>query len=247
MEAVTYQMMRQLEDEHWWFVARRQIIGSLIERLDLPATATILEVGCGTGGNLSMLSRFGNLSAMEQDQEALEMARAREAAPVLSGELPNAIPKFSQHFDLIALLDVIEHVEDDRAGLESLARLLKPDGRILLTVPAFNFLWSQHDVENHHFRRYRKRDIRALARNCGLTLDYISYFNFWLFPPSAAVRVIRKLIPYKESWQDMRMPPAMINRVLKTVFGSERHALGKLSLPFGLSLMAVMSLPKPSR
>jgi len=111
----------------------------------------------------------------------------------------------------------------------------------VVTVPAFDFLWSQHDVENFHKRRYRKSDLIKLCDQCGLHMDYITYFNFWLFPPVALVRLVRKLLPYEEAWQDMRLPHPAINRALQEIFASERLVAGKLSLPFGSSLMAVMS------
>ncbi len=242
MEPDTYQLMRQIEDEHWWFVARRKIIGALLDRLNLTAPAEILEVGCGTGGNIALLKRYGAVTCVELDKIAAKMARDRNLAPVLYGKLPDELPEFSRQFDVVTLFDVIEHVKDDGASLQVLSSMLNPGGRIVLTVPAFNFLWSQHDDENHHQRRYRRRDLVGLAHQCGLSLDYISYFNFWLFPPVASMRLIRKVLPYRESWQDMRKPNEVVNRILQSIFSSERHVVGRMSLPFGISLMAVMSV-----
>ena len=244
MEPGTYQLMRQIEDEHWWFVARRNIIGALLDRLNLPAQAEILELGCGTGGNIALLRRFGAVTCVELDKIAAQMARDRNLAPVLYGKLPDKLPEFSRQFDVVTLFDVIEHVKEDGASLQALSSMLNPGGRIVLTVPAFNFLWSQHDDENHHQRRYRRLDLVGLAHQSGLSLDYISYFNFWLFPPVASVRLIRKVIPYRESWQDMRRPSALSNRILQFIFSSERFLMGKISLPFGMSLVAVISGPK---
>ena len=144
---------------------------------------------------------------------------------------------------MITLFDVIEHVEEDGSSLQALSSMLNPGGRFVITVPAFNFLWSQHDDENHHKRRYRRRDLVNLAQQFGLNLDYISYFNSWLFPPTACVRLFRKIIPYEESWQDMRKPNEIINRALQFLFSSERHVIGKMTLPFGVSLVAVLSVP----
>lgn len=243
MEPDTYRLMRQIEDEHWWYVARRKIIGALLGRLNLPAQAEIVEVGCGTGGNIALLKRFGAVTCVELDKAVAEMARERNLAPVLYGKLPDQLPEFSRRFDLVALFDVIEHVKKDGESLQALSSHLNPGGRIVLTVPAFNFLWSQHDDENHHQRRYRRRDLLELAHQCRLSVDYISYFNFWLFPPVAAVRLIRKAIPYRESWEDVRKPSDTLNRILQSIFSSERHVVGRMSLPFGISLIAVMSVP----
>jgi SAM-dependent methyltransferase len=233
--------MRELEDEHWWFVARRKIIESLLRSLKLPEDSNILEIGCGTGGNLGMLGGFGGVTGVELDTVAAKLARERDQAVVLEGGLPDSLPDFATDYDLIGLFDVIEHVEDDGASLDALRGLLKPRGRIVLTVPAFPFLWSQHDEENHHFRRYRRRDLENLVAMRGMKLEYASYFNFWLFPPVAAMRLIRKVIRYEESWKDMRKPADWLNRLLESVFASERYMIGNLRLPFGVSLIAVIS------
>jgi SAM-dependent methyltransferase len=241
VKANIYQLMRALEEEHWWFVARREILAALLSTVDIPAQADILEVGCGTGGNIDMLLRFGNLVCVEQDEFAAQLARERNCVSVLSGKLPDDLPQLNTSFDLVTLFDVIEHVDEDRQSLVTLSSILNPGGRIIVTVPAFNFLWSQHDDENNHKRRYRKRDLRKLADETGLSLDYISYFNFWLFSPVAAVRLLRKVIPYNESWQDMRQPGVTTNWLLKNILASERYFAGRISLPFGISLMAVFS------
>lgn len=241
MEADAYQLMRKIEDEHWWFVARRKIIKSQLESLAIPEKASILEVGCGTGGNIALLNRFGDVTCVELDEAAAEMARVRKISPVLQGRLPNNMPSFSKQFDVVTLFDVIEHIDEEEASLQNCIDLLKPGGSLVLTVPAFNFLWSQHDDENHHRRRYRRRDLVELAESCGATINFISYFNFWLFPMVAAVKLIRKVFPYKNSWQDMQQPNKISNFILQSVFSSERYILNCTTLPFGVSLMAVMS------
>ena len=135
--------MALIEDKHWWFVARRKIIRALLHRLTLPNSSEILEVGCGTGGNIKMLSDFGTVTCIEQDEGAAKTARDRKIANVFIGGLPSSLPDLSNKFDLIALFDVLEHVKEDGSSLEVLQTLLKLNGRIVLTVPAFNFLWSQ--------------------------------------------------------------------------------------------------------
>ncbi len=242
METYTYQLMREIEDEHWWFVARRIILSRLLSTLQLPERSNILEVGCGTGGNIAFLQEYGEVSCVESDKSAATMARERNLAPVLPGKLPNELPGFGHQFDLIVLFDVIEHVEEDGESLNALSSFLKPGGRIVLSVPAFAFLWSQHDEENHHKRRYNRHSLSELVASNGLSLDYISYFNFWLFPLVATIRLFRKIRPYRESWQDMRPPSALFNRVLQFIFSSERFFMGKISLPFGMSLVAVISV-----
>ena len=243
MENYTYQLMREYEEEHWWFVARRRILSTLLTSLSLPEQSNILEVGCGTGGNITFLQEFGRVTCVESDSTAVDIANERKLAPVLHGSLPENMPTIDQQFDLIVAFDVIEHIEEDGESVDALRSLLKPGGKIVLTVPAFSFLWSQHDDENHHKRRYDRKSLGSLVVGSGLSLDYISYFNFWLFPLVAMIRVIRKIIPYRESWQDMKLPAALPNRILQSIFSSERHFVGRIYLPFGISLVAVASNP----
>lgn len=154
MDPKAYEQMAGLEDRHWWFVGRRQILSRVIAGIPLPPSACILEAGCGSGGNLEMLSQFGQVWAMERSEIALPLARARGIAIVEEGELPHRIPFGSQQFDLIALLDVLEHLDEDTAALEALIQRLKPSGYMVITVPAYPWLWSAHDELNHHKRRY---------------------------------------------------------------------------------------------
>ncbi len=245
MESFTYQLMREFEDGHWWFVARRKILRDLLSTLQLPLGSDILEVGCGTGGNIEFLQAFGAVTCVESEKIAARIARERKLAPIMSGRLPNELPGFEHQFDLIVLFDVIEHIEGDGDSLVALSTLLKPGGHIVLTVPAFPFLWSQHDEENHHKRRYTRNSLSALVTSKEFSIDYISYFNFWLFPLVATIRLIRKFFQYQESWQDMRLPNKISNRILQSVFSSERYFIKrKVSLPVGISLVTVLSVPK---
>ena len=245
MESYTYQLMREFEDGHWWFVARRKILRDLLSTLQLPAGSDILEVGCGTGGNIEFLQEFGSVTCVESEGVAARIARERKLAPIMDGRLPNELPDFEHQFDLIVLFDVVEHIEEDGESLVALSRFLKPDGHIVLTVPAFPFLWSQHDEENHHKRRYTRSSLNDLVTNKEFSIEYISYFNFWLFPLVATIRLIRKFFKYQESWQDMRLPNKITNRILQSIFSSERYFIRRtVSLPVGISLVTVLSVPK---
>lgn len=239
MDPHIYQQMRSLEERHWWFAGRRKIVGEILASLDLPGHARILDAGCGTGGNLQFLSQFGDVTGVELDDGAAALARERGAWPVLKGSLPGGMPFAGQQFDLIVLLDVLEHIDDDGASLHALAALLAPRGYLVLTVPAFPFLWSPHDDEHHHKRRYRAAGLREVIENAGLRLSYLSYFNTWLFPLVAAVRLVRKVFPANEVGRDVELPGPAANSMLQAVFGSERHWIGRLSMPFGVSLLAV--------
>jgi len=231
--------MRSLEERHWWFVGRRRIVGEILASLALPGHARILDAGCGTGGNLQFLSQFGAVTGVELDDDAAALARERGTWPVVKGSLPDGIPFAAQQFDLIVLLDVLEHIEDDGASLRALQGLLAPGGVLVLTVPAFQFLWSPHDEEHHHKRRYGAAGLRGVIENTGLRLSYLSYFNTWLFPMIAAVRLVRKVFPANDVGRDVQLPGPAVNAMLRAVFGSERRWIGRLRMPFGVSLLAV--------
>lgn len=239
MEPSIYALMASLEENHWWFSARRAIAEKIIKQLDLPPDAKILDAGCGTGGNLAMLSRYGQVHAMELDDQARQIANAKGIAQVLSGRLPDKVPYQQEQFDLIALLDVLEHVEDDRNTLKVLGSLLKPGGYLLISVPAFPFLWSKHDEVHHHKHRYFLDELKSKLENAGLEVAYSSYFNTILFPLIFGARQLRKFRTNKRESGDLKMPHPLINWLLFSVFSSERFVLGRWSLPFGISAMAI--------
>ncbi|OGT01258.1 MAG: type 12 methyltransferase [Gallionellales bacterium RIFCSPLOWO2_02_58_13] len=239
MEPSIYTLMATLEENHWWFTARRAIAENIIKQLDLPPVAKILDAGCGTGGNLAMLSRYGQVHAMEMDDQARQMANAKGFAQVLSGRLPDEVPYQQEQFDLIVLLDVLEHVEDDRNTLRVLGSLLKPGGCLFISVPAFPFLWSMHDEVHHHKRRYFLSELKSKLENAGLEIAYTSYFNTVLFPLIFGARQLGKLRANKRDSGDLAMPTPFINRLLFALFSSERFVLGRWSLPFGVSAMAI--------
>jgi SAM-dependent methyltransferase len=240
MERIVYDRMAEVDQLHWWYRARREILSDLIARkIKLPTDARILEVGCGTGHNLEMLGRFGRVDGIEVDGAARAIASTRLGHAVLDAPLPD-LPGVPDHiYDLIAILDVIEHVDEDVAGLASLARKLRPGGRILITVPAFPFMWSAHDVVNHHKRRYTRRTLKKLVRDAGLRLELLSWFNSLLFPLAAASRLAGRVTGKEDS--DDKLPPRPVNALFEWIFGLERYALGRLPFPPGVSLVAIVS------
>jgi SAM-dependent methyltransferase len=240
MERIVYDRMAQIDQLHWWYKARREILSALISRkITLPEGARILEIGCGTGHNLEMLRHFGRVDAIEVDAAARAIASRRLGHEVMDAPLPDLPGVPDATYDLIAILDVIEHIDEDKAGLESLARKLKPGGKILITVPAFPWMWSAHDVVNHHKRRYTKKTLRALVAAAGLRVEMMSWFNSLLFPLAAASRLAGRLTGKEDS--DDTLPPRPVNALFEWIFGLERYAVGRLPFPPGVSIAAIVS------
>lgn len=242
MERVVFERMAEQDQHHWWFVARRRILADVVRRVvQPPKRARVLEVGCGTGHNLAMLGEFGKLDACELDAIARGMASDRLGRPVLEARLPNLSMFKAGSYDLIALLDVLEHVPDDLGSLKAIRRLLKPGGALVVTVPANKWMWSAHDVAHHHFRRYTKSELARLFRQAGYDIQLHSYFNTLLFPAVAAARLIGKL--RGNETPDDAMPGKRVNEILNKVFGFEAGLIGRLPMPFGVSLIAVLRRP----
>ena len=240
MERVVYQQMAELDQRHWWYRARRQVLAALINRLARPPkNGEVLEIGCGTGHNLPMLSGFGKVDALELDDEARDVAEKRLGRKVMSAPLPELVGVPDRHYDLVGAFDVIEHIDDDDAAVASIAAKLKPSGKFVMTVPAHPWMWSAHDVVNHHKRRYSKAGLRRLIERSPLRLEKIGYLNSLLFPLAVAERFASKMRGKDNA--DVKLPPAPLNSALEAVFAAERHLVGRFPLPPGLSLFAVAS------
>jgi SAM-dependent methyltransferase len=247
MRSDLYDVHHQLENTHWWFTARRRIVLGLLRRMlpemHVPAGAEVrvADIGCGTGGMLRHLTEFGSVTGVDPSPEAVAYAKA-PGVDVRHGSLPDGLPfRPDERFHVVTMLDVLEHVEDDVAALRAVHGCMEPAGRLLLTVPAGQFLWSGHDVVNHHFRRYSRRVLADRLRAAGFRIRYLSYYNSILFLPIAGVRLLHRLTAADGGDHDVRMPAGPVNAMLHRVFAAERLVLGSLRLPFGISLIAVAS------
>jgi SAM-dependent methyltransferase len=249
MDERLMQAMLDVDEHHWWYRGRRRIIRAELQRLPLPEHARVLDAGCGSGRTLDELRDLGEVSGIELSPDAASVARKRGDFDVRIGRLEE-LPWEDCTFDLITCLDVIEHTPDDRATLSELRRVCKPGGRLLVTVPAYQALWSQHDEANHHYRRYERRTLRAPAVAAGWEVERMTSFNSLLLAPAAAVRIVRRRFVRETNGNytpDLELGPPWLNGVLERPMQAEARWLARgRSLPAGLSLLAVLRNPASS-
>lgn len=241
MDPSVYDALAREEDHHWWFVGRRAIVGELLAAHLAPrAHRTILDVGCGTGGMLTMLAQLGAVEGADRAEAAIAYARARfPAFAIHQIELPTDLP--DRRWDVITAFDVVEHLDDPVACLRALRDHLSPDGELAITVPAYALLWSDHDVRHHHKRRYTRATLADELARAGLRVRYATHFNTWLLPAIAAVRLASRVVPAVRARQhdSVHAPGGALNRALAALFASERFALRRVPLPLGVSIFVV--------
>ncbi len=241
MQQHTYAIMDEVEGSHWWFVGRRAILesflGPIAEKLLTTHSALrILDVGCGTGANLEMLSQFGEAEGVDVSDDALEFCRLKglKAQKGLAETLPYA----DETFELTTALDVVEHLDDDIAGLKEMFRVTKRGGYSLIFVPAFMWLWGvQDDISNHRIR-YTKKQIVERLEKAGYTIERATYANWTFFAPILGGRVFMKLTGIKpESENNINV--SALNGVFGKLFAAERFWLRNFNFPFGVSIVVV--------
>ena len=251
MQQHTYAIMDEVEGSHWWFVGRRSILESFLKSIESrlqaasreePAKAgtqnavRILDIGCGTGANLEMLSQFGEAEGVDVSDDALEFCRLK-GLNAQKG-LAERLPFDDGTFDLTTALDVVEHLDDDVAGLREMHRVTKKGGFSLIFVPAYMFLWGvQDDVSNHRIR-YTKKQIVDRLKTAGYTIERATYANWTFFAPILAGRTLMRVTGIKpESENNVNI--SALNGVFGKLFGAERFWLKNFNFPFGVSIVVV--------
>ena len=231
-----------VEDRYWWYRGRRRIVMDLVRSLPLPAEPRILDAGCGSGRNLVELSGVGTAVGLEPSPRGAEVARARGVGEVAVAEI-GTMPFDDASFDLITLLDVLEHIEDDLGTLVALRRVARPGGVLLITVPAYPRLWSSHDELNQHCRRYTRAALLGRAVEAGWRPLRTTHFNALLLPVAAAWRLLERLRPDNgEAASELVTTPAALNWLLEQPLRAEAALLRSgRRIPAGLSLVGVFA------
>ncbi len=243
MQQHTYAIMYEVEGGHWWFAGRRRILESFLAQIapTLPVAegerARILDVGCGTGANLEMLARFGEAAGVDLSTDALAFCRARGLTHVRAGAA-EALPYADASFDLVTALDVVEHLDDDVAGLSEMRRVLKPQGCALLFVPAFQWLWGVQDDVSNHRRRYTVAGLQRAVTAAGLQVERATYANITFLAPILAGRLLMRATGARPASEN-NINVAALNGLFGRLLGAERHLLNRMNLPVGVSAICV--------
>jgi SAM-dependent methyltransferase len=236
----TYPILYEVEGSHWWYIGRRRIIASFVERICREIKdhrPRILDVGCGTGANLMMLSQFGETEGVDISHDALSFCRERGLKNVRHGAAEK-LPYGDGEFDLVTALDVVEHLDDDLAGLREFRRVLRPGGHILLFVPTFMFLWGVQDEVSNHRRRYRLPELRRVVEKAGFEIERTTYANLTFFAPILMVRKFMRLTGMRTETENS-INVSSLNNVFGKVFGAEARLLRHMNFPFGVSGLCV--------
>ena len=244
MQDSVYAADARNEEDHWWFVGRRRLFGSILRRLALPLDARILEIGTSAGTNLRMLRDLGfeNVIGLDFNDEAIRFCAEKGFGVVQKGDI-TAIPFSDNSFELVVATDIVEHVDDDARALSEIARVLKPGAAALLTVPAFPSLWGFQDEISLHKRRYRMSPLRERIAAAGLSIETGFHFNYLLFGPIWLARQIMKLWSHGfRSESEVNSPG--LNRILTALFRFDVATAPHLAPPFGVSILALVRKPR---
>lgn len=250
METAEFEALLAVDEEHWWYRGRRRIIHAELRRLELPPPdrCAVLDAGCGSGRTMDELAAYGTVAGFDLNEAGVAAARDRGHADVQVARIEE-VPHPDESFDLITSLDVIEHTPDDVGSLRELWRVARPGARLLVTVPAYQSLWSSHDVANQHHRRYRRRGLLAAGERAGWRPLTSTYFNSILLPPAAAVRLAQRVRrrgapPEAPEQSDLKATPSSLNGVLELPLRLEAALIYRgIRLPAGLSALGVFEKP----
>jgi len=243
MEKEEYQRLYEFEDFYWWHVGRREIVKSLLLRIPLNKNSHILDVGCGTGGNLEILSKFGEVIGLDRSKDAIEFSHRKGFKNCIVGEAEN-INYPNESFELIAALDLLEHIDDEQKALREFHRVLKKEGYLLIMVPAYQFLWSEHDDVLFHKRRYTLSGLNSIIKKANFEIVWKSYFITFTAPVffiyRSSQRIFRKKDKKREKKKsDYIVLPNFLNKFLIYILKIEAYLAKYVTFPFGVSIALI--------
>jgi 2-polyprenyl-3-methyl-5-hydroxy-6-metoxy-1,4-benzoquinol methylase len=236
MEKAEYQKMHSEEQTYWWHIARRYLFDLWLKRLRLPKSAQILDVGCGTGINLKMLSKYGEVRGLDISDEALEFCRQQGFTNLAKGDAVTLNEESGNVYDLVTALEVLEHLPDDGQALKHWHRVAKPGGYLLITVPAYQWLFSAHDKALHHYRRYSMTGLIKKIKQAGWQIKKASYFMMLTFPALMPVRLLQKNALPRTSYVPTK---TWLNNLLINLLKIEANLTRLLAIPFGSSIVVL--------
>jgi len=242
MEVAFYKEMYNLENYHWWFLGKKTLLCAFLAKYaDLKNhSMKILDVGCGTGMIMFLLKNYGETYGIDISEEALNFCRLR-GHKYLKKARANNVPFDNQFFDLVIAFDLLEHLEDDEGAVKEFYRILKKGGILLISVPSFKFLYSEHDLAAGHKRRYTANQIKRLMKQKQFSIMKITYTNMFIFPLVVVYRLLKKFFPIREQVKtDFFSVPLIINKILSSIYRLEAILLARMDFPFGLSVVCVV-------
>ncbi len=237
MEKSAYEILNNLQFNHWWFTGRTKIINSLLKNNIKKQDINILDVGSGYGSLVPTLKNFGEVECVEPFVDSKDFLFELGAKEVYNFKgFPQECPE--KKYDLVTFFDVVEHIEDDKNFLQGVRdNVLKDDGQIVITVPAYQWLWTHHDEEHKHYRRYTLKRLKRVVESCGYSEIKVSYFMTLLFPLAVISRLSQKILKSKST--DLKETNKILNKIMFNVFSFEKNLINKIQLPYGLSLVLI--------
>ena len=227
-------ILDRLEQEHWWYQARRTIVGTLLDDLQLHDTSSIASIGCGNGTELQFLQTKGHVTGLDIDLTVVAHCRAKGFEVIQADLLNNSL---DEKFDVVIAMDIIEHIKDDQKAIQALYKLVNSGGSLIITVPAFPFLWTELDelTDFPHHRRYTRLTLKKLLKNPGMSVTLCSYYNFFLFPLVLLTKILKT-----SADKQLQLPYRFFNSLFYHIFATERFFLRWGNFPWGGSLIAVI-------